>query len=120
MDAESDHEQHHRYLYHDDGRVEAGALLDAHYQDAGDHQGDDECRQVEPDFHAKQMWRIQQIVRAPQQHRRLRRHDFCDFIEKCLRARDQRGVGSLRHLARDDVFRLRSRSNGHRPARAAS
>ena len=51
-------------LDHHDGRVEAGAFFDPHHQNGGDHQSDDEGRHIHSDFHAKQVRRMQQIMRA--------------------------------------------------------
>ena len=52
------------------------------------------------------MGRIQQIVSFLQQLWRLRSHDCGHFIEESLCARHQRGIGSLRHLASDNLLRL--------------
>ena len=67
--SDGNDEQHHRYLDHDDGGVKAGAFLDSDHQDRGDEQGDEECRQIEPDFHAEDGGRVQQVLGALDERR---------------------------------------------------
>src|ERR1035441_9160760 len=69
--AQSDDEQYHRYLNDDDGGVEPRTLFDAHHQNRRNHQRDQECGKVQPDFRSKQVRRTQQIVRPLQQFWRL-------------------------------------------------
>ena len=104
--AQADDKQDDCDLDHHDGRIEAGAFFDPHHENGRDHQSDDEGRHIHSDFHAKQVRRMQQIMRAFEQLRRLHPHDLGDFIEKGLGARNERSICRLRHLAGDNLLRL--------------
>src|ERR1017187_4195347 len=104
LESHPDDEQHDTYLDHHDGGVETGALLDSDHQNGGDHQGDKERRQIEPDFHAENGWRVQQFPCSLRQHRRLRAYYLGYLQEKRLRAGHETRVGGHGHLPSHDIL----------------
>src|ERR1017187_3016047 len=104
LESHPDDEQHDTYLDHHDGGVETGALLDPDHQNGGDHQSDQECREIKTDFDPENSWRVQQLPRLLHEHRRLRADYLGHLIKIRLRAGHETRVGGHGHLPRHDIL----------------
>ena len=88
-ETQPDDKQHDRHLDDNDGGVKARAFLDADSQYCSDDQGDDESRHIPADFHAEHPGRIEQVVRALQQLRRLGGDDVSYAVQEGLGTGDE-------------------------------
>ena len=89
LDAEANDEEHDGNLDDHDSGIETRTLLDTDHQNRRNDQSDHERRKVEADLDSKNFGRVDHIVRALNQFRRVGPHDGVNFFEERLRARNE-------------------------------